>query len=320
MDPGNNNNLKTEVKANFLPYSKDLPKHIPTGRFCNGKLTPDFIAQTLNLSDNLPAYAGHVVTANDTGVSFASSGSGLDDWTAKSWNVTTMSDQIQQFVEYIGKLKALKGEAETLDFIKKSVYIISVGSNDMMLDYYLIPLRSAMYTLPQFHDFLLGRLKTFLQQLHALGVRNFAMTGLPPLGCVPIQMSLEAVKSGPITLIPKILKPTCVSEKNDDATRYNIKLQRMLEDLQKQFNVIEKSKVVYIDIYTPLFDMATNPAKYGFKETTRGCCGTVKKIGHKYTSSLHASHKPPHSKPKIKKTKNKKKDKKNIFFPKKKKK
>ncbi|KAK1322488.1 GDSL esterase/lipase [Acorus calamus] len=34
------------------------------------------------------------------------------------------------------------------------------------------------------------------------------------------------------------------------------------------------SKVVYVDIYTPLLDMVTNPNKYGFEETGRGCCGT----------------------------------------------
>lgn len=42
LDVGNNNNEPTFVKANFLPYGRDLENHIPTGRFCNGKLTIDY--------------------------------------------------------------------------------------------------------------------------------------------------------------------------------------------------------------------------------------------------------------------------------------
>lgn len=42
VDVGNNNNLNTIVKANFLPYGRDFVSHRPTGRFCNGKLATDF--------------------------------------------------------------------------------------------------------------------------------------------------------------------------------------------------------------------------------------------------------------------------------------
>lgn len=42
VDAGNNNNLQTLIKANFLPYGRDFVTHRPTGRFCNGKLATDF--------------------------------------------------------------------------------------------------------------------------------------------------------------------------------------------------------------------------------------------------------------------------------------
>lgn len=42
VDVGNNNNLTTLIKANFLPYGRDFVTHRPTGRFCNGKLATDF--------------------------------------------------------------------------------------------------------------------------------------------------------------------------------------------------------------------------------------------------------------------------------------
>lgn len=51
VDVGNNNQLPTIVKSNFLPYGRDFQNHQPTGRFCNGKLATDltgtfFLPQT----------------------------------------------------------------------------------------------------------------------------------------------------------------------------------------------------------------------------------------------------------------------------------
>lgn len=43
FDPGNNNDLPTTTKSNFLPYGMDFVTHKPTGRFCNGKIPTDFI-------------------------------------------------------------------------------------------------------------------------------------------------------------------------------------------------------------------------------------------------------------------------------------
>uniref|UniRef100_A0A7N0RFD3 GDSL esterase/lipase n=1 Tax=Kalanchoe fedtschenkoi TaxID=63787 RepID=A0A7N0RFD3_KALFE len=45
VDPGNNNGLKTIVKANFPPYGKDFQGG-PTGRFCNGKVASDLIGES----------------------------------------------------------------------------------------------------------------------------------------------------------------------------------------------------------------------------------------------------------------------------------
>lgn len=47
VDVGNNTNLDTIVKSNFPPYGKNFQNHIPTGRFCNGKLATDYAAENL---------------------------------------------------------------------------------------------------------------------------------------------------------------------------------------------------------------------------------------------------------------------------------
>ena len=42
VDVGNNNEIYTIIKSNFPPYGRDFISHMPTGRFCNGKLATDF--------------------------------------------------------------------------------------------------------------------------------------------------------------------------------------------------------------------------------------------------------------------------------------
>lgn len=51
LDTGNNNGIKTLIKANFPPYGKDFQGGVPTGRFCNGKVPSDLLGTHLALSN-----------------------------------------------------------------------------------------------------------------------------------------------------------------------------------------------------------------------------------------------------------------------------
>uniref|UniRef100_A0A0E0LDS8 GDSL esterase/lipase n=1 Tax=Oryza punctata TaxID=4537 RepID=A0A0E0LDS8_ORYPU len=82
VDTGNNNVVATMLKSNFPPYGRDLGA--ATGRFCNGRLPPDFISEALGLPPLVPAYLDPAYGIADfaTGVCFASAGTGLDNATA----------------------------------------------------------------------------------------------------------------------------------------------------------------------------------------------------------------------------------------------
>jgi len=49
VDNGNNNQLNSLAKANYLPYGIDFAAG-PTGRFSNGKTTVDVVGEFLNIS------------------------------------------------------------------------------------------------------------------------------------------------------------------------------------------------------------------------------------------------------------------------------
>lgn len=46
VDNGNNNNIQSLARANYLPYGIDFPDG-PTGRFSNGRTTVDVVGKLL---------------------------------------------------------------------------------------------------------------------------------------------------------------------------------------------------------------------------------------------------------------------------------
>lgn len=48
VDTGNNNAVLTLTRADFSPYGKDLNGGVPTGRFSNGRIPPDFLGSCLS--------------------------------------------------------------------------------------------------------------------------------------------------------------------------------------------------------------------------------------------------------------------------------
>uniref|UniRef100_A0A0D9V7F5 GDSL esterase/lipase n=1 Tax=Leersia perrieri TaxID=77586 RepID=A0A0D9V7F5_9ORYZ len=258
LDAGNNNRLATAVRADHPPYGQDFPGGAPTGRFCDGKIMSDFLVEALGIKALLPAYhSGDDDADAATGVSFASGGSGLDDATATNAGVATLASQIADLSELVGRM----GPGKAGEVVNKSVFLVSAGTNDMIMNYYLMP---SKYTLDQYHALLIGKLRSYLQGLYNLGARRILVAGLPPVGCLPLQMTLTALRQPPRS-------QGCIDEQNTAAERYNAKLRQMLTKFK---STSPGAKAVYADIYSPLKDMVDHPHKYGFAETGKGCCGT----------------------------------------------
>ncbi|KAK7850487.1 gdsl esterase/lipase exl3, partial [Quercus suber] len=63
-----------------------------------------------------------------SGVSFASGGTGYDPLTSKIASVIPLSEQLQDFEQYIGKLKGIVGEERTNFILAKSVVFVVAGA------------------------------------------------------------------------------------------------------------------------------------------------------------------------------------------------
>ncbi|KAL8468149.1 hypothetical protein ACS0TY_031403 [Phlomoides rotata] len=249
VDTGNNNRLNTTLKSNFLPYGEDFFNGQPSGRFCNGSLSTDFIAEAFGLSDSVKAFLDPAITKNDLmhGVSFASAASGYDELTANISNVLSISKQLEYFRHYKVQLRNLVGAKESKRIIHNALVFLSMGTNDFIQNYYIEPTRSKQYNIEQYLNYLISCMRTAIKTMHSLGARKVVVIGVPPFRCMPLVRTFRgAIK--------------CDIEVNKVAFSFNLKIQRELKTLQAHEPCLRS---IYLDVYTVLLDAVQNPKKYG---------------------------------------------------------
>ncbi|KAI3724499.1 hypothetical protein L2E82_36279 [Cichorium intybus] len=262
LDQGNNNYFPTFIRANFPPYGMNFLGEKATGRFSNAKTPTDLIAEKIKVKEYVPPYLNPFIEDQDliTGVSFASSATGIDPLTAKINSAIPMMDQLQMFSSFIRKLHLLVGKVETSNILNKSLYLVSTGSDDFVDNYFTYPIRKVQYDIPSYCNYLISKASTFVQELHKLGARRVVVFGLPAIGCMPTSRTMHGGKNR-----------SCASIYNKAAKFFNKKLSSELYSLRSKDPPV---KVVFADVYSPMLDIIKNPQSYGFEIVDKGCCGT----------------------------------------------
>ncbi|XP_050247638.1 GDSL esterase/lipase EXL3-like [Quercus robur] len=231
-------------------------------------------AEALGIKDIVPVYLKPDLQSKDllTGVGFASGGLGIDPLTSSTLGVVAMSQQLQYFKDYIGKLKGVAGQEKAKAIIANSLVLMSAGNNDIGVHILLVRgnnsilfLHIVLNWLPGLPLFWRGnkehqapnRIKyKFVKQLYALGARRFGVLSTVALGCEP---------SGRVA-------GSCSMTANVGAQTYNNLLKAGIASLQSKHS---DAKLVFFDIFTPLDNIASNPQRFGFQNANLGCCGGV---------------------------------------------
>ncbi|XP_056170074.1 GDSL esterase/lipase 2-like isoform X2 [Syzygium oleosum] len=242
-DAGTNNYINTTAsfRANFPPYGETF-FHYPTGRFTDGRLIADFIAEYANLP-LIPPYLQMKDGEFMGGANFASAGAGALVDTYKGF-VVDLKMQLKQLQQLEKKLRKDMGSERAKRIIKEGVYLISIGSNDCFL--FFNPALFQSISMEDYVGMVIGNITTVLKGIYEVGGRKFAMIGIGQLGCVPSKRALT--RNG-----------ACAGEANKIAKLHNVALTSILAKLETQLQGFEYS---YFDFYTSGSERIQYPSKY----------------------------------------------------------
>lgn len=200
--------------------------------------------------------------------------------------------ELEYFKDYKERLTRFQGKDKATKTLNEALYIISLGTVDFLVNYFLFPIRSLEYNIDQYEKFLSQNAGNFIKELYNLGARKISISGSAPMGCLPMLRNLNIV-----------LGRTCFEFYNKVGRDFNEKLMKLVENMRKQVDGIQ---IVFSDIYDPVTKMIQNPYLYGelsdlyyylahlftnctfsfpslifllfhkigFEEVKRGCCGT----------------------------------------------
>ncbi|PKI64189.1 hypothetical protein CRG98_015376 [Punica granatum] len=271
VDAGNNNVISTVLKSNFEPYGRDFFDARPTGRFSNGRIPPDFISEAFGLRPFVPAYLDPMYNISDfaIGVCFASAGTGYDNETSNVLNVIPMWKELEYYTEYQQKLRSYLGGKKAYKIISEALYIVSLGTNDFLENYYSsFPIpgtngggrRAQFPVVGQFEDFLMLLAEGFIRELHRLGARKISFTGIPPMGCLPLERTTNFMG-----------QHECMEEYNAVAKDFNGKLGAMVDRMNRE---LPRLRMVFSNPYDKFYEIINKPSAFGFDVVSVACCAT----------------------------------------------
>ncbi|GMY37794.1 GDSL esterase/lipase At5g45670-like [Fagus crenata] len=268
VDNGNNNQLTSLARANYLPYGVDFPSG-PTGRFSNGKTTVDVIAELLGFDDYIPPY----VTASGQdilkGVNYASAAAGIREETGQQLGGRiSFSGQVRNYQNTVSQVVNLLGnEDSAANYLSKCIYSIGLGSNDYLNNYFMPQFYSTsnQYTPDQYAGVLIDQYTQQLKALYNYGARKMVLFGLGQIGCSPNELAQNSPDG-----------TTCVQKINSANQIFNNRLKSLVDELNTN---LADARFIYIDSYGIFQDVISSPTSYGFKVTNAGCCGVGRNNG-----------------------------------------
>ncbi|XP_065850258.1 GDSL lipase-like [Euphorbia lathyris] len=258
VDTGNNNYIIPHNRANSIPYGHNAFSGEPTGRFSDGRVIVDYIAEYAKL----PLIPPFLQPSADFthGANFASGGAVVLPLSDQETLVMDLPAQLNHFGDVQKLLRNKLGEEEAKDMIEEAVYLISIGSNDYMVNYLGNPQMQQKYNPEMYVSMVIANLTNAILDLYDKGARKFAILNLSPLGCIPTLRAMNPDVSG------------CFEAASALALAHNHALKTVLVNTLHRLKSIKFSNPEYS--YNWLNNRIMNPSKYGFKDGVNACCGS----------------------------------------------
>ncbi|EEF48394.1 Esterase precursor, putative [Ricinus communis] len=268
---GDSNSDTGGMPAAFIspnpPYG-ETHFHVPAGRYSDGRLIIDFIAESFNLP-YLSAYLNSMGTNFTNGANFATGGATIRLPSSIIPNGLSspffLEVQYLQFMQFRLKSQIIRkqgGVFATLmpkeEYFSKALYTVDIGHNDIgdgLLTNMSIEQVNA--SVPD----MVNEFSANIWNLYNLGARSFWIHNTGPIGCLSYMLTnfpAEKDEAG------------CLKPHNEVAQYFNFMLNQSIVQLRKDFPL---ATFIYVDVYSVKYSLFTSPAKYGFELPLVACCG-----------------------------------------------
>lgn len=164
-------------------------------------------------------------------------------------NVIPMWKELENYKDYQNKLRAYLGNKKANEILSEALYLVSLGTNDFLENYYIFPTRRTQFTVQEYEDFLVGLCGNFIRELYGLGVRKISLTGVPPMGCLPLERTTNIMGQN-----------GCMEEFNNVALEFNGKLKALARRLNTELRGL---RMVFADAYHIFHRIIRKPSLYG---------------------------------------------------------
>ncbi|XP_059657055.1 GDSL esterase/lipase At3g27950-like [Cornus florida] len=263
----------------------------PSGRFCDGRLIIDFIAENLGLP-YLSAYLDSIGTNFRHGAKFATGGSSIRPGGYSPFHLDLQISQFTQFKSRTTSLYKQLSDNNSLghtglrliyidprrsppfksslprpqDF-SKALYTFDIGQNDIA---YGLQQTTEELVLASISD-ILGKFSQALHQLYKEGARVFWIHNTGPIGCLPNSVIYYQLKSGNLD------QNGCVKPQNGVAQEFNRQLKDRVSQLRAQ---LLYAAFTYVDVYSAKYAVISNAKNQGFDDPLKVCCGSYYGYGY----------------------------------------
>ncbi|PUZ40974.1 hypothetical protein GQ55_9G466000 [Panicum hallii var. hallii] len=269
-DTGNLASVAPNSSVLAFPYGETF-FHRPTGRFCDGRLIVDFIAEALKLPFVTPFLAGKTAADFRHGANFAVSGAtalgqqffrdmGLDLAILPPFSLDVQLGWFERVLHLLGPT-----EKERQDIMSSSLFLLGeVGINDYNHPFFQN--RSFADEIRPLVPKVIEKIENATKVLIGLGAKNIVVPGAVPLGCVPRYLTLfQSDDPGDYDAAG------CIRWLNEFVEEHNRALRRMLRRVLRGPGVA----VVYADYYAAVQEITRDPRKHGFSKDAAltACCG-----------------------------------------------
>ncbi|XP_044491910.1 GDSL esterase/lipase At3g26430-like [Mangifera indica] len=254
--------------------------HSPAGRFSDGRLVIDFIAEGLGLP-HLSAFLDSMGSNFSHGANFATAGSTIrpQNTTISQSGYSPISLDVQsvQYSDFHRRSSSLSKQGVFADLLPKqdhftqALYTFDIGQNDITSGYKL------NMTTDQVKAYIPDVLRQFsnaIKNVYGQGGRSFWIHNTGPLGCLPYILDRFLVTAAQVD------KYGCSTPFNQVAQFFNTKLKETVIHLRKD---LPSAAITYVDVYSIKHTLITQAKKLGFEKPLIACCGH----GGKYNYNGH---------------------------------